>query len=439
MAYGAPESPPILKVLVTGANGFIGRQVVAALLAAGHAVRYGGRDPRSDAQTQRDAVACDYARDTDPAVWLPRLNDIDAVVNCAGILRERGADRFEAVHVATPTALWSACATAGVRRVIQISALGDPADGEVIASKHRGDGVLVDTTLDWTILRPSVVYSARGSYGGTSLLRAMAALPGVLLLPGAGTQRLQPISAEDLGALVVRLIDTRTGSHRIVEVAGPEVVSLEAYLLAWRRWLRLPPPRVWRVPAVLVGIAAGLGERFGSGPLGRTMQRMLTRGNIAGPTAVADLTMLLGYRPRSLDEVLETTPSFGQDRWHARLYLLGPLLRVALGLVWVASAVVGFITPQPQIRELLASAHVEHGAVALVYAASCVDLVLGLLLLSNRRIVLTGGFMLLSLIGYTAFIGLAMPAQWLEPFGGLLKNLALMPAVLVLMALADRK
>ena len=59
--------------------------------------------------------------------------------------------------------------------------------------------------------------------------------------------------------------------------------------------------------------------------------------------------------------------------------------------------------------------------------------------LSNRKIELVGVLMLISLLGYTAFIGLAMPAQWLEPFGGLLKNLALMPAVLVLMALADRQ
>ena len=101
------------------------------------------------------------------------------------------------------------------------------------------------------------------------------------------------------------------------------------------------------------------------------------------------------------------------------------------------SAVAGFSTPQSQIRTLLAHAGVSSGALALVYGASALDLILGVLALLNRQVAAAAGLMLICLLCYTAFIGTTLPALWLEPFGGLLKNLALMPAVLVLMATAN--
>ena len=71
-------------------------------------------------------------------VWLPRLAGVDAVVNAAGLLRESGAQRFDTVHVAAPTALFDACARCGVRRVVQVSALGADAGARKTA---EGNGV----------------------------------------------------------------------------------------------------------------------------------------------------------------------------------------------------------------------------------------------------------------------------------------------------------
>jgi hypothetical protein len=115
------------------------------------------------------------------------------------------------------------------------------------------------------------------------------------------------------------------------------------------------------------------------------------------------------------------------------------VLRIALGFVWVAAAVVGFVTPQQQIRATLGAAGVMSGAVALDYFASAVDLILGLLLLIGWKVAATGLLMLICLLTYTLFVGIALPSMWWEPFGGVLKNLALMPAVLVMMAVADRR
>ena len=428
-----------MRVLLTGAGGFIGSQVLSALMAAGHEVIACTRTGSLSGSGAIRSIACDFARDVDAATWVSRLEGIDAVVNCAGILRERGADRFEQVHVETPVALFRACVIAGVRRVIQVSALGRPEDAEFIASKHRGDARLAELDLEWVILRPSVVYSPDGSYGGTSLLRAMSALPGVIFVPGSGQQQIAPVSARDLADLIVRLLPTTADSRRTFEVVGPESMSLETYLKAWRQWLAFGEPWVLRVPGFVVATTSWFGDLFGRGPLGMTMYRMLMSGSVAQPGADAATSNSVGWRPRSLRDTLNERPSFVQDRWHARLYLLAPLLRMALAFVWLASAIVGFVTPPAEIREILGDAGVVNGAIELDYFAAAVDALLGLLLLFGWRLQLVGALMLASLFAYTVFVGVEMPALWLEPFGGLLKNLALIPAVLLMMATADRR
>jgi uncharacterized protein YbjT (DUF2867 family) len=430
-----------VRVLVTGAGGFIGRQVAAALVAAGHRVAAGVRTPtRHHPRPDDDGIACDFARDHTPETWLGRLVGIDAVVNCVGVLRERGADTFQHVHVDAPRALAEACVRSGIRRFVQVSALGDPADGEFIASKHRGDEALRALDLDLVIVRPSVVYSTRGSYGGTSLLRAMAAVPGVMLLPGRGQQPLDPLSGEDLGQLVLRLLEDGTASRETVEAVGPGTLTLEKYLLAWRAWLGLGAPRlVLRVPAPLVAAAAALGERFGSGPLGRTMHAMLARGNVGSAGAAQRMARLLGRAPRSLDQALRAQPSFVQDRWQARLHLAEPVLRLSIAFVWLFSGVVGFRTPAAEIVATLDAAGVSQGALPLVYGASALDGALGVLLALRWRVPLVGAAMIASVLAYTLFIGVRLPGSWWDPFGGLLKNLVVLPALWVMIAMSDRR
>jgi uncharacterized protein YbjT (DUF2867 family) len=424
-----------LQVLVTGAEGFIGRHIVAALRAAGHTVIAGVRRP-----VYPDSIACDFSRDLMPDAWISRLAGIDVVVNAVGILRESRANTFERVHISGPKALFEACQRVAVRRVIQISALGSPEAGEYLASKHRGDVELANLELDWTIIRPSLVYSVRGSYGGTSLLRAMAALPGLLVVPGSGEQLMQPIRAEDLGRVIAILIEKKAGIREVISAVGPERVSLLEYLLATRRWLEFPAPVVVRIPESMARFGAWLGELLSDGPLGMTMWRLLEKGNIATPESARDLTAISGIVPLSLKQALDSTSSFVQDRWHARLYFVGPILRVALGILWIGSGLVGISTPMTQGQALFASAALPTGLVApLVWVASAVDLLLGVLALIAWRPAVIAALMGVSLLIYTVFAGVLFPSLWLEPFGGLLKNLPLMPVILVMGILSRRR
>src|SRR5579862_7704813 len=129
-----------MKILLTGANGFIGRYLLTGLLAAGHRVIPAVRRP---AETDRllkepSSIAVDFNSDTSPETWIPRLAGIDAVINCAGILQGRMGQSIAAIHTDAPKALFTACQERGVRRVIQISAISaEAAAGTAYAETKR--------------------------------------------------------------------------------------------------------------------------------------------------------------------------------------------------------------------------------------------------------------------------------------------------------------
>ncbi|MFN7784167.1 MAG: SDR family oxidoreductase [Lysobacterales bacterium] len=420
--------------LITGAHGFLAGFIIAALRARGWRVIRGVRSLPSAS----DERHCDFAQAQNITDWRALLDGVDAVINVAGILRETPTQSFEAIHHTGPLALARACVAHGVCDFVQISALGDPADGEFIASKHRFDAALLALELRAVVLRPSIVYTPRGSYGGTSLLRALSALPVAVPLPGTGAWPVQPLAAEDLGELVAAALE---GEQRgVFEVGCERPMSLRDYLLHWRAWLRIPGTRTLLTPLWAVNAAVALGERLGVGPMGQTMWRMLKRGNVCAPDAHARLRETFGTAPRDLEAVLAQAPSQVQDRWQAQLYLLAPVLRWMVILLCLISAWAGFATPAAQIEAMSSgSLLAQLEPVALARFAGGVDLVLALWLASGWRSRAAVASTLLLVLGYTLAFGALVPALWLDPLGGLAKNLVLLPALAVLWVLSDRR
>ncbi len=425
-----------MRILVTGANGFIGRHITAALLGAGHDVVAA---VRAVAEVRRafpevTATAADMNADTEPEAWVPRLAGVDAVINCAGILQGSRGQSIEAVHYLGPKALFDACARCGVRRVVQISAISaDDAAGTAYArTKKQVDDYLRSLDLDWIVLRPSLVYGA-GSHGGTSLLRAMAALPFAIPLVGRGDQVFQPIHMDDLTAAVVRCLETPGLGRVTLAPVGPDTLTAKEILLQLRSWLGLDPVPTLSVPLPLIRVLARLGDWIGGGPLNSTALRQLEYGNAA---PVRPFVEALGIEPRSMAAALAARPSQVQDRWHARLYFVRPLLRWTLGVFWLLSGSIGLIAPAGAVLAHAAALGLSGAAVAwAVGAGSLVDVAIGIGLLLRYRPGLMAAVQVLVVLGYTLALGVAEPALWADPLGPLLKNLPILAAALALAAL----
>ena len=331
-----------MKILVTGAKGFIGSYIISALYHSGHQPVVAQRATNSaHCPLNFETTSIDLGIRYTQVEWSARLKGIDVVINCAGILRESRSQKFSRIHFEGPKSLLDACIFNGVEKFIQISALGDSEDNAFIRSKYQFDDYLQTLDLDWTIIRPSVVYSPSGSYGGTSLLRALSILPWLIFVPGDGTQKLQPISARDLAQSVVGTIANPQATGKIIHTVGPEFVTLSDFLKYLRRWLTRSPARIVKVPLILVKAISCLGDWLGTGPLNMTLFRMLQKGNIGAARDVEFLAQCTGIHPRSVKDVLSGSPAQSQDRLHARLYFLGPLLRFSLAFLWIASGIVG--------------------------------------------------------------------------------------------------
>lgn len=423
------------QALVVGGRGFLGGFITAALRRRGWRVRVLARPQgrRMDA----DEVPGDLTRMLAEDDWAQALEGVCVVVNAAGILREEGRQTFELVHERAPLVLARACAERGIR-FVQVSVLGDPEDGGFIASKHRFDAALLALPIEAVVLRPSVVYSRRGSYGGTSLLRALAAFPWRQLLPGDGRWAFQPSCAEDLAA--VAAVACAGGERGVYEVGCETPITLRGYQAHWRRWLQIPGQGVWQVPLPLVRAQVGLMQWLGRGPVNRTIWNMLLRGNRTEAGAYQRVQDAFGVRVCALGDVLQGEPSQMQDRWAAQLYFLAPWLKWSVVLVWLVSGAVGLLTPASEIEAMAqGSALVAAAPVVLARVAGVFDLVLGLGLALARRprpFVLA---MLVCALAYLLGFGLALPAQLLDPLGGLLKNVVLIPALAVLWVLVDRR
>lgn len=424
------------NVLVVGARGFIAGFIIAALEQAGFNVLRGVR--KANGELRENERYCDYSAMNTAQEWIPSLKDVDVVVNAAGILRETPTQKFKAIHIVGPLTLADACSQAGVQQFIQLSALGSPEDGDFLSSKHEFDQRLMALPLKSVVLRPSLVYSSSGSYGGTSLLRAIAGFPGAALQPSDGHWPLQPIACEDVAQLVVHAIKHQ--AEGLYEAGGPEVMSLHQYQMQWRRWLKVPGNSAVAFPQWFINAQVKASEILGSGPIGETMWRMLVRGNITSPEAYTKLETEIGYSPKTLKQNLSARPSQVQDRWHAQLYFLAPTLRITLILVWLISACLGLFTDAGQIEAMAMNSFLENWQpVTLARVFGVFDLALAIWLATPWRTRWAIALMGLSVMGYSVVLGIAAPLLWLDPLAGLAKNFVLIPAIAVLWVLMDRR
>src|SRR6185312_3473270 len=189
-------------------------------------------------------------------------------------------------------------------------------------------------------------------------------------------------------------------------------------LMALRRWLGLPTARVLPISRAVVRLAAWIGDLLG-GPLNTTALHQMEYGNTGSGERFAALT---GLRPRSFAAALERAPAQVQDRWHARLYFVRPLLRFTLATLWLASGLVGFVVPISSSAVELLAVVSPALATLLVWLSCGLDIAVSVALFARWRPRVTAAVQIAAIVTYTAVLSVLRPALWLDPFGPLLKN-----------------
>ncbi|ATG42448.1 putative NAD dependent epimerase [Phaeobacter piscinae] len=410
-------------VLVLGAYGFIGTQVVRALRQEGVAVTGLGRDPAASARVLPDVVVRhgDMRHMQSPEDWHPYLTGIDVVINCAGALQDTASGDLEKLHHGAVAAL-AAAATSAEVAIVQVSAAGatQEASTEFMRSKARGDAALLASGARVTILRPGLVIG-QGAFGGTLLLRMLAAVP-VIQPVALPKTPVQSVMIDDVTDAVVAAAIGRlpTGVYDLVEDTPH---SLEDVVSATRRWLGFRPPRlILRVPDWILPVAARLADVAGylgwRSPLRSTAIAVLKDGVTGNPLAYRTAT---GRSIPPLDQALRSISVGREHRLDARMALMMPVVIATLCLFWFASGLIGVWQVESAAKLLQVAGWSALLSKASVVFWSFVDIALAIAVLyrpwAGRACLAMVAVSLIYLISAT----IVTPGLWADPLGPMVK------------------
>ena len=293
-------------VTVFGGSGFLGRHVVHELARRGWRIRIATRRPDLAFHTQPSGrvgqINAVQANLRYPASILPALQHADAVVNLVGILRQRGAQSFEAVNHRGARALAEAAKAAGIESFVHVSALGadSTARSRYAKSKAAGEAAVLENLPGAVILRPSVVFGPEDAFFNrfAAMARFMPALP----LVGGGKTKLQPVYVGDVAEAVALALEGEAPAGAAYELGGPQVASLREIIqfvlrVTERKRLLVPIPfmLMWLLGGMTeLAMAASLGLFPGLLALTRDEIKLLRHNSIVTDAAQSDGRTLTG-------------------------------------------------------------------------------------------------------------------------------------------------
>ncbi len=272
-----PFSPPGRRVLLTGARGFVGREVRSQLLERGWEVVALSRTLRSsDARPGVIQVAADIAGEG----WQRWCEGCSAAIHLVGIIREapRAGATFERSHVRATEAVIRACRGLGIRRILHMSALGARAGAATAyhRTKWQAEEAVRGSGLDWTIFRPSLIFGPGDGFT-SALVPALKRFP---LFPvfGDGSYRLQPIAVSEVAHCFVAAIEDPASFSQTYELGGPEALTYDEVLRRIADSLGLRRTLV-HVPLGLAKLAISVVQHLPGAPVTRDQLTMLLEGS----------------------------------------------------------------------------------------------------------------------------------------------------------------
>lgn len=220
-------------VTVFGGSGFVGSQVVRQLAKAGHRVRVAVRQPNLAYRMRMlgdvGQIEVVQANVRNVASVTRALDGAEAAVNLVGLLWESGRQKFQAVHVMGAKTVAERAKAAGVKRLVQMSAIGADASSEskYARTKAEGEAAVRAAFPGAVIVRPSVVFGPEDSF--FNRFGQMAAVSPALPLVG-GETRLQPVFVGDVAAVIAKAVSNPAAEGLTYELGGPAVYTMREIL-----------------------------------------------------------------------------------------------------------------------------------------------------------------------------------------------------------------
>ncbi|MDG2528831.1 complex I NDUFA9 subunit family protein [Caulobacter endophyticus] len=298
-------------VTVFGGSGFVGSQVVRALAKSGYRVRVAVRQPNLAYRMRMlgdvGQIEVIQANVRNEASVARALDGAEAAVNLVGVLWESGRQQFQSLHAMGAKTVAEQAAAAGVKRLVQVSAIGADADSaaKYARTKAEGEAAVRAAFPTATIVRPSIVFGQDDKF--FNKFGQMAASAPALPLVGGGATKFQPVFVGDVAAAIAKIIATPGAQGQTYELGGPAVYSFKELLelvLTETGRARVLAPLPWPV----AGLVGKLGDIQASllplaPPLTTDQVALLKAGdNVVAPGAkgLADL----GIAPTAVEAVV---------------------------------------------------------------------------------------------------------------------------------------
>jgi uncharacterized protein YbjT (DUF2867 family) len=294
-----------MKVFLTGATGFVGKHMLERLLAEGHAVRAAvrglpGQNSRLVAHTQHLGRKDDFRWVHGDIVEGTRLDEgmqgCDAVIHLVGIIVEKGTNTFERVHHLGTRNVVEAAKRAGIKRFVQMSALGVRANGVAPyqTTKWKGEEEVRQSGIPFCILRPSLIFG-EGDGFVTQMMATMRSAPLLRPVPGDGTPKFRPIAVEDVTTCFLRALTYEAATNQTVDLGGADELTLNEVLEEIARCAGVRKPAV-HIPMPLMMAGATVAQKLLKNPPVTVDQlRMLREGSTCD---IGPMKRIFGVNPR---------------------------------------------------------------------------------------------------------------------------------------------
>lgn len=311
-------------IAVDGATGYLGSHLVAHLCRNGHAVRAlvhaGAKTADVDFLRSCGAEIVEASLDQNSPALVQALIGCPVVVHLIGSIAPRKGERLEDLHGGQTRSLAEAAKTAGVSKIVQVTALGTSQHSKNAyhSTKWQAEQHIRNSGCRYVILRPSLIIGRltgnRDSKVVSRYFELIRTRPAVPVI-GGGTNKVQPVFVGDLVKALETAISTSDKDDAIYEIGGAEVIAMRDFVAKLIK-LSDSNKQIRGIPVFAANIAAAVMEKVQNVPLiSKDQVKLSTEDNICRDNA---LSTTFGITPTTLDQALNT---YRSDRTPTTLLL----------------------------------------------------------------------------------------------------------------------